>query len=367
MGIDAGDFDNDGDEDLFITNWLAQMNILYVNDGGGVFEDRKAASGLGPPSLAKTGFGTAWFDYDNDGWLDLLAVNGSVSIIEAQARAKDPFPLQDAEPAVSQPRQRPVRGRVGARRAQRSRCSTSAAARRSATSTTTATPTWWSAPPPAGATAGQQRRQPQPLARRCASIGAATAGDMIGARVDRRSCDDRTADAVAPRALRRQLRVGQRPARARRSRRVHRSGAACACSGRTGTTRRVGEVADRSLDDADAQGDRASRLIGQRVMVAASRAGVLLVFGAACGSPTTGAATGARRSLRDVTLPDLVAHGRVGAGAGKRALRGADARSSRGRRVRTTSSARRTASRHAAARRRVLRGRRARLPERAGC
>ena len=94
MGIDAGDFDNDGDEDIFITNWMAQMNILYLNTGGGVFEDRKAASGLGPPSLAKTGFGTAWFDYDNDSWLDLLAVNGSVAIIEAQARAKDPFPLR---------------------------------------------------------------------------------------------------------------------------------------------------------------------------------------------------------------------------------------------------------------------------------
>jgi enediyne biosynthesis protein E4 len=94
MGIDAGDFDNDGDEDLFITNWLAQMNILYVNTGGGVFEDRKGPSGLGPPSLAKTGFGTAWLDYDNDSWLDLLAVNGSVSIIEAQARANDPFPLK---------------------------------------------------------------------------------------------------------------------------------------------------------------------------------------------------------------------------------------------------------------------------------
>jgi hypothetical protein len=94
MGIDAGDFDNDGDEDLFVTNWLAQMNILYVNAGGAVFEDRKAASGLGPPSLAKTGFGTAWFDYDNDGWLDLLTANGSVSTIEAQARAKDPFPLR---------------------------------------------------------------------------------------------------------------------------------------------------------------------------------------------------------------------------------------------------------------------------------
>jgi hypothetical protein len=94
MGIDAGDFDNDGDEDLFITNWLAQMNVIYVNSGKGLFEDRRAATGLGPPSLARTGFGTSWFDYDNDGWLDLLAANGSVSIIEAQARARDPFPLK---------------------------------------------------------------------------------------------------------------------------------------------------------------------------------------------------------------------------------------------------------------------------------
>jgi hypothetical protein len=94
MGIDAGDFDNDGDEDLFVTNWMTQMNVIYVNDGRGAFEDRRGATGLGPPSLAKTGFGTAWFDYDNDSWLDLLAVNGSVAIIEAQARAKDPFPLK---------------------------------------------------------------------------------------------------------------------------------------------------------------------------------------------------------------------------------------------------------------------------------
>jgi hypothetical protein len=94
MGIDAGDFDNDGDEDIFVTNWLAQMNILYVNAGGGLFEDRKAASGLGPPSLARTGFGTGWFDFDNDSWLDLLAVNGSVSVIEAQARAREAFPLR---------------------------------------------------------------------------------------------------------------------------------------------------------------------------------------------------------------------------------------------------------------------------------
>jgi hypothetical protein len=96
MGIDAGDFDNDGDEDLFVTNWMSQMNVIYVNDGSGLFEDRRGPTGLGAPSLAKTGFGAAWFDYDNDSWLDLLAVNGSVARIEAQAREKDPFPLRMA-------------------------------------------------------------------------------------------------------------------------------------------------------------------------------------------------------------------------------------------------------------------------------
>ena len=147
MGVDAGDFDNDGDEDLFITNWLDQMNILYVNDGTGNFEDRSAASGSVAPSLANTGFGTAWFDFDNDGWLDLLVVNGGVATIEAQARANDPFPLQQTQAAVPQSRQRPVRGRHRAARARCSRSPRSAAARRSATSTTTATSTSSSATP----------------------------------------------------------------------------------------------------------------------------------------------------------------------------------------------------------------------------
>jgi hypothetical protein len=94
MGIDAGDFDNDGDEDLFVTNWLSQMNVLYTNLGGAAFEDRRAAAGLGAPSVAKTGFGTGWFDVDNDSALDLLVVNGSVARIEAQAKAGDRFPLR---------------------------------------------------------------------------------------------------------------------------------------------------------------------------------------------------------------------------------------------------------------------------------
>jgi hypothetical protein len=94
MGVDAGDIDNDGDEDLIVTNWLDQMNALYVNDGMGNFEDRRAPSGLGAPSLAKTGFGAGWFDFDRDGLLDLFVANGGVATIEALARANDPFPLK---------------------------------------------------------------------------------------------------------------------------------------------------------------------------------------------------------------------------------------------------------------------------------
>jgi hypothetical protein len=95
MGVDAGDFDNDGDEDLFVTNLPGETNTLYVNDGSALFEDGTTMAGLGIPSLPFTGFGTAWFDFDNDGWLDLLVANGAVRIVESLARATDPFPLHE--------------------------------------------------------------------------------------------------------------------------------------------------------------------------------------------------------------------------------------------------------------------------------
>ena len=90
MGVDAGDVDNDGDEDLFMTHLTGETNTLYINDGTGLFEDRSALSGLGSSSLALTGFGTAWMDFDNDGWLDILTVNGRVSSTEE--RTNEPFP-----------------------------------------------------------------------------------------------------------------------------------------------------------------------------------------------------------------------------------------------------------------------------------
>ena len=78
MGVDAADFDGDGDEDLFMTHLGNQTNTIYVNDGNGWFEDLSNLSGLGTPSLPFTGFGTAWFDFDNDTFLDLLIANGAV-------------------------------------------------------------------------------------------------------------------------------------------------------------------------------------------------------------------------------------------------------------------------------------------------
>ena len=93
MGVDAGDFDDDGDEDLFVTELTGEGSNLFVNDGSGVFDDRSAPSGLGPASLGFTGFGTAWLDFDNDGRLDLLSVNGAVQVIESLRQAGDPLPL----------------------------------------------------------------------------------------------------------------------------------------------------------------------------------------------------------------------------------------------------------------------------------
>jgi hypothetical protein len=93
MGVDAGDFDDDGDEDLVMTELNGEGSNLYVNDGTGVFEDWSARSGVGPSSLALTGFGTGWIDVDNDGRVDLMAVNGTVQIVEALRQAGDPLPL----------------------------------------------------------------------------------------------------------------------------------------------------------------------------------------------------------------------------------------------------------------------------------
>jgi hypothetical protein len=91
MGVAVGDPDNDGDQDIFVTNITRETHAYYRNLGSGRFEDARIAVGLGPATAPFTGFGTGWFDYDNDGWLDLFAANGAVTIIEALRGELLPF------------------------------------------------------------------------------------------------------------------------------------------------------------------------------------------------------------------------------------------------------------------------------------
>ena len=94
MGVDAGDFDHDGDEDLFITELAREGHDLHVNDGSGIFDERAARAGIRLPSLPYTGFGTSWFDFDNDGWLDILTVNGAVRHTAEALTRRETFSLQ---------------------------------------------------------------------------------------------------------------------------------------------------------------------------------------------------------------------------------------------------------------------------------
>ena len=91
MGVAAGDFDGDGDDDIFKTNLTNEGCNLYVNDGHGNSNDESAEFGLIQPTVPYTGFGTEWFDYDNDGYLDLFIANGAVNRIESLRGSPYPF------------------------------------------------------------------------------------------------------------------------------------------------------------------------------------------------------------------------------------------------------------------------------------
>lgn len=93
MGLAAGDFDNDGDEDLFMTHIMGETNTLYVNDGSGLFEDKTIAVGLAAISFPYTAFGVNWIDFNNDSWLDLFISNGAVLEIDKLVLAGDTYPL----------------------------------------------------------------------------------------------------------------------------------------------------------------------------------------------------------------------------------------------------------------------------------
>jgi hypothetical protein len=78
MGVDFADFNNDGWPDIVITDLANQRYALYTNQKDGTFDYSTAVTGLSAISLLHSGWGARFFDYDNDGWKDLLIVQSHV-------------------------------------------------------------------------------------------------------------------------------------------------------------------------------------------------------------------------------------------------------------------------------------------------
>ena len=78
MGIAAGDYENNGLEDFFITDFGDDYKVLYHNDGDASFSDVSYKAGIAQTTIPFVGWGDGFLDFDNDGWLDLFMVNGHV-------------------------------------------------------------------------------------------------------------------------------------------------------------------------------------------------------------------------------------------------------------------------------------------------
>jgi hypothetical protein len=78
MGVAAGDYENNGLIDFFVTDFGDDYKVLYHNDGDASFSDVSYKAGVAQTTIPFVGWGDGFFDYDNDGWLDLFMVNGHV-------------------------------------------------------------------------------------------------------------------------------------------------------------------------------------------------------------------------------------------------------------------------------------------------
>ncbi len=97
MGVDSADFNGDGRQDLFVANVDQEMFSLYRNDGNEFFSDAAAAHGIAQATRLLSGWGLKFFDYDNDGLVDLILANGHpddmVEKYSQQVRYKEPLLL----------------------------------------------------------------------------------------------------------------------------------------------------------------------------------------------------------------------------------------------------------------------------------
>jgi enediyne biosynthesis protein E4 len=127
MGADAADYDNSGWQSLVIGNFTNEGMALYHNDGSGLFTDEAPVTGIARISTRSLTFGTFFFDYDLDGLLDLLAINGhvsdDVSVVQPTIKYAQPPHLfrnlgkkkfEEVTARVGTALQRPMVGRGGA-------------------------------------------------------------------------------------------------------------------------------------------------------------------------------------------------------------------------------------------------------------
>ena len=89
MGVAIGDYQHNGRPGIFIANFADQYDTLYRNDGDWIFRGM-CASRCAMVSMPWVKWGTAFFDADNDGWLDLAAVSGHPDIVEVRPRHTHP-------------------------------------------------------------------------------------------------------------------------------------------------------------------------------------------------------------------------------------------------------------------------------------
>jgi len=97
MGVDFADYDNDGWPDIVVTDLANQRYALYRNNGDGSFTYASTTTGISKMTLAHSGWGVRFLDYDNDGWKDLLIAQGhdldTVELTHPNLRYREPMLL----------------------------------------------------------------------------------------------------------------------------------------------------------------------------------------------------------------------------------------------------------------------------------